>query len=376
VGNWVKQALMPRPFAQASTSSPPVVQRACAKCEEEPVARFAEDDRIPGRVPPIVGEVNRSGGRPLDVGVRAGFEATLGWSFANVRVHADDQAAQAASAVNARAYTSGNHLVFGRGQFDPGSASGDRLLAHELAHVVQQSTGAVPPGISRPGDASEQEADRLADSIVSAGSPQRAGAEANRSGNLWSASDGGPRVHSGASVADHVVQRWPGDGMVPPGDCGWAQYLALRGAVEAAKAVVNALGACTPIDTCPVLAGKIAAITTEIAARVALDTTCFKGGDTGHRQQVQDRLGMLNRCYRWFTGMNCAAELAAAAATAAAAAKAAADAQAPAEVAAEAEEAGTAATELIEGAAGAGEAVEGGVSLLEVLEVVGAVLAL
>src|SRR5258708_22494970 len=92
--------------------------------------------------------------------------------------------------------------------------------------------------------------------------------------------------HPVAGGADLAVQRWPGDGMVPPGDCSWAQYLVLRGAVEAAKAVVDAVGACTDADSCAVLAGKIAAITTEIAARVVLDTSCFKGGDTGHREQV------------------------------------------------------------------------------------------
>ena len=51
-------------------------------------------------------------------------------------------------------------------------------------------------------------------------------------------------------MANHVVQRWPGDGMVPPGDCGWATYLPLRGSVETAKAVVSTLGACSAGDNC------------------------------------------------------------------------------------------------------------------------------
>ena len=92
------------------------------------------------------------------------------------------------------------------------------------------------------------------------------------------------------SAAGDIVQRWPGDGMVPPGDCGWARYTVLRGAVESAKAVVSSLGACTTSDTCELLAVKIAAIVAEISARVALDSTCFRGGDTGHRQQVQDKV--------------------------------------------------------------------------------------
>jgi hypothetical protein len=102
-----------------------------------------------------------------------------------------------------------------------------------------------------------------------------------------------------------VLARWPGDGMAPPGDCPWATYLPLRLSVESAKAITSMLGACSPGDSCTFLATKIAAISAEIAARVALDTTCFRGGDTGHRQQVQDKINMLNRCHRFFQNGNC-----------------------------------------------------------------------
>ncbi len=102
-----------------------------------------------------------------------------------------------------------------------------------------------------------------------------------------------------------VLARFPGDGMSPPGDCGWGSYIGLRVSVESAKAVVSMLGSCAIGDSCPFLALKIAAISAEIAARVALDATCFKGGDSGHRQQVQDKVNMLNRCYGFFTRSNC-----------------------------------------------------------------------
>ncbi len=102
-----------------------------------------------------------------------------------------------------------------------------------------------------------------------------------------------------------ALQRLPGDGMVPPGDCAWSGYLPLRLSVESAKAVVSMVGACGPGDSCTLLAMKIAAITAEIAARVALDTTCFRGGDTGHRQQVQDKVNMVNRCHRFFVDSDC-----------------------------------------------------------------------
>ncbi len=100
--------------------------------------------------------------------------------------------------------------------------------------------------------------------------------------------------------------------MTPPGDCPWATYGVLRLSVESAKAIVSTLGACAPGDSCTFLATKIAAITAEIAARVALDTTCFRGGDGGHRQQVQDKINMVNRCHRFFQTSNCPQNLIAA----------------------------------------------------------------
>lgn len=114
-------------------------------------------------------------------------------------------------------------------------------------------------------------------------------------------------VAPGQTVARALVpvQRWPGDGMTPPGDCTWATYTPLRLSVESAKAVVSMMGACARGDSCYFLATKIAAVTAEIVARVALDTTCFKGGDSGHRTQVNDKVNMLNNCYDVFKDKNC-----------------------------------------------------------------------
>src|SRR5262249_34461499 len=81
-------------------------------------------------------------GTPLGDDTRAFFEPRFGHDFAHVRVHADARAAESARAVNAHAYTVGNHVVLGAGQTDT------RLLAHELAHVVQQ-TGQARPTLQR-----------------------------------------------------------------------------------------------------------------------------------------------------------------------------------------------------------------------------------
>jgi hypothetical protein len=88
--------------------------------------------------PPIVHEVLASSGRPLDAGTRAFMAKRFGHDFSRVRVHADAQAAASAQAVGARAYTVEHDVVFGAGQFAPGTAAGRWLLAHELVHTLQQ----------------------------------------------------------------------------------------------------------------------------------------------------------------------------------------------------------------------------------------------
>ena len=90
-------------------------------------------------VPPIVHEVLRSRGQPLDSETRASMEPRFGYNFGNVRVHADAHAAESTRALNALAYTVGHDVVFGREQFSPSSTKGRQLLAHELVHVIQQS---------------------------------------------------------------------------------------------------------------------------------------------------------------------------------------------------------------------------------------------
>jgi hypothetical protein len=82
------------------------------------------------------------GGRPLDAASRAEMERGFRFDFSHVRVHADDDAARSARDLHAAAYTVGQHIVFAAGQYRPSSGDGRRLLAHELAHVVQQSQGA------------------------------------------------------------------------------------------------------------------------------------------------------------------------------------------------------------------------------------------
>lgn len=78
-------------------------------------------------------------GRPLEPGLRRDMEGRFGHDFSQVRVHTDAGAGQSAQAIDAQAYTAGDHIVFGPARFAPGTLEGRRLLAHELTHVAQQS---------------------------------------------------------------------------------------------------------------------------------------------------------------------------------------------------------------------------------------------
>jgi hypothetical protein len=86
-------------------------------------------------------------GAELDPATRGRFERAFGADLAAVRIHAGERAARAAEAFGARAFTTGHGIVFGRGAYAPGTPPGDRLLAHELAHVVQGQTGRAEPGV-------------------------------------------------------------------------------------------------------------------------------------------------------------------------------------------------------------------------------------
>jgi hypothetical protein len=122
---------------------------------------------------PVHDVVGRGGGTALDDSTRGSMEASFGQSFADVRVHTDEKASRSAESVGANAYTVGSDIVFKSGQFNPASATGQRTIAHELTHVVQQRSGPVdgsdaPGGIrlSTPSDRFERAADATADEVV------------------------------------------------------------------------------------------------------------------------------------------------------------------------------------------------------------------
>ena len=111
--------------------------------------RVGSGDSAQTEMPPIIREVLRSPGQPIDQATRSFMEPRFGRDFTHVRLHTDESAMRSASTINAHAYTVGNDIVFGRGRFDSNTREGRRLLAHELTHVVQQSTGYAPRAVAR-----------------------------------------------------------------------------------------------------------------------------------------------------------------------------------------------------------------------------------
>ena len=106
----------------------------------------------------------QGGGRPLDRSLSRRLESAGGGALDDVRAHVGPQAEQLARAVEARAFTVGSDIFFGSGEYRPGTADGDQLIAHEVAHVAQQrgapATG--PLAVTEPGDAFEREAETFA----------------------------------------------------------------------------------------------------------------------------------------------------------------------------------------------------------------------
>jgi hypothetical protein len=108
--------------------------------EEEPLQTARVGGPQPQVGPQLVTQIRslKGGGQPLSSSARAFFESRFNYNFDAVRIHTNDSAATSAHAIRARAYTLGNNIVFGAGQYSPHTAAGKRLLAHELTHFIQQ----------------------------------------------------------------------------------------------------------------------------------------------------------------------------------------------------------------------------------------------
>ena len=129
-------------------------------------------DEIPTQVLSVLGD----GGERLDAELRDALEDRMGTDFSNVNIHTGGKAAKAADAIDARAFTCGNDIVFNAGEYDPESPEGQHLLAHELAHVRQQTGAAISMMPKADADLEidpdpqlEREADQVAEAALSDG---------------------------------------------------------------------------------------------------------------------------------------------------------------------------------------------------------------
>lgn len=146
----------------------------CAKCREEEEPRAVQRSSM-ARAAETFDGIPATAGEPLKADTRRPLEAHFGTDLAHVRVHTGSEAARSATSLDALAYTSGRDIYFATGMYAPASESGQRLLAHEVAHVVQQASGREPAiaamssraaKIGAPEDLLEDEAQRSAEQFM------------------------------------------------------------------------------------------------------------------------------------------------------------------------------------------------------------------
>jgi hypothetical protein len=162
----------PEPVAEPAQAPPSPAENVAASVGNSAfgrlIGRMPGDAIMPGGVvhPDVASTIATANGsgHTLDVGTRERMSPHIGDSLSDVRVHTDSTADSLARSVSARAFTTGTDVYFAAGEYQPGTKSGDSLLAHELTHVAQQR-GAPTSGpltVSEPGDAMETEADTVA----------------------------------------------------------------------------------------------------------------------------------------------------------------------------------------------------------------------
>ncbi len=282
---------VPAPAAPRPTPAPGLIQRCggidcpsgtCGHTDDPAdatVRRSADAAGAAGGrgVPASVLQVLTRAGAPLDPSAQAGMEARLGHGFGHVRVHADDMAAQSARDIGAAAYTFGRHIVMGAGNYQPHTPAGSRLLAHELAHVVQQQAWPVPPGrptmISSPHDPAERAADDIAGRVApDPGGPRdtfRAAQAADMSIARQVPEAAGPDPAAMTARADapedDIMESLPGDDAFDR-EFGAGVSAMPRGTTEAASAT---LPAAAPLDSF---------VTPEARYAVALTSAFVSGG--------------------------------------------------------------------------------------------------
>ncbi|MCK5317901.1 MAG: DUF4157 domain-containing protein, partial [Anaerolineales bacterium] len=150
-GDRILEQVMRMPEPQEVSQEDPHIQRVCEGCEGEELLQTKEKSgQNAETTSDLESRINaiRGGGQPLAESERAFYEPRFGYDFSRVRLHNSPEATQMARAMNAKAFTSGQDIVFGVGQYIPETSTGKKLIAHELTHVVQQSGNEVRPKLT------------------------------------------------------------------------------------------------------------------------------------------------------------------------------------------------------------------------------------
>ena len=241
----------------------------------EPCVLRREAGEVPGQIPEVTQDLEsrinalRGGGQPLPESVRIFFGARFGHDFSNVRIRTDTRAAEAARGLDARAFTVGRDVIFGAGQYAPGTSEGRQLLAHELTHTIQQ--GATRQGVpsslekSNPVDTAKKEADTTTRVFLQEQSHTLESGETLRIARLEEASP------TAEPAAETLCIPGPG---IPPTNC--SAYAANSGWLPFAY-VNNATCACLTTPNSPTancvrkfLQDRLAATPTWLKAMVAM----------------------------------------------------------------------------------------------------------
>lgn len=155
-----------RPSRLARVLTPHVLREVARRAGNRIARRFAQEDAFvaPEHVERAI-DSQAGSGSAMDHATRQSMEGAFGADFAGVRIHNDSEADTLNSELSARAFTRGNDIFFSAGQYNPATGDGQRLLAHELAHVAQQQDGA-KLDVGAANDPAELEADAMADQVV------------------------------------------------------------------------------------------------------------------------------------------------------------------------------------------------------------------
>jgi hypothetical protein len=279
-----------------------VSEDQCDDCRKTELQRKANRPSELDEVPPIVYDVLRSPGYPLDAKTRAFMEPQFGHDFSQVRVHTDSWASRSAAMIDALAYTVGSDVVFADGQYHPSTDSGAKLLAHELTHVVQQSTAETngPLHIGPLDDEMEHEANQIADRDDSRSSQSQTAFSTLKTKQVQR--DCGPTP----------TGPFPGDSIDPPGKCPDRYALLKQEVVKACgkdtdgKSVVSETG-CNfsnlhtkqgAWEALKEIGLRLTSLVKCYMARWNIMVKCFKGGSEGHRIAIHEICKAIEKCYR------------------------------------------------------------------------------